>query len=111
MAACGHVPLDLVPDGLHQVGLAHANAAIQEQRVVGLRGTLRDGLAGRMGELVAAADHEGVKGVARIELRCAIPVETRLRNASRRNGAAARSCEPKARRRDRTGVEAGSAQA
>jgi len=29
--------LDLVPDGLHQVGLAHADAAIQEQRVVGFR--------------------------------------------------------------------------
>ena len=32
--------LDLVADGLHQVGLAHADAAIQEQRVVGLGRTL-----------------------------------------------------------------------
>ena len=81
MAACGMPPLDLVSDGLHQVGLAHADAAVQEQRVVGLRRTLGDRLAGRVRELVAAADHERVKGVARIQLRGAIPVEARLRRS------------------------------
>ena len=78
MAACGMAALDLVADGLHQVGLAHADAAIQEERVVGLRRTLRDRLAGGVGELVAAADDEGVEGVARIQLRRAVPVEARL---------------------------------
>ena len=74
-----HAPLDLVPDGLHQVGLAHADAAIQEERVIGLRGTLSHGLARRVSKLIAAADHERVKGVARIQLRRAIPIEARLR--------------------------------
>ena len=78
MAACGMPLLDLVPDGLHQVGLAHADAAIEEQRVVGLRRTLGDRLAGGVGELVAAADHERVEGVARIQLRGAVPVKARL---------------------------------
>ena len=72
-------PLDLVADRLHQVRLAHPDAAIQEQRVVGLRGPLGHSLAGRMGKLVAAADHECVKGVAWIQLRRAIPVEPPLR--------------------------------
>ena len=71
--------LDLVADGLHQVGLAHADAAVEEERVVGLGRTLRHRLAGGVGELVAAADHEGVKGVARIQLRGAVPVKTSLR--------------------------------
>src|SRR5271166_5526581 len=73
--------LDLVSDGLHEVSLAHADAAVEEQRVVGLGGPLGDGLAGGVGELVAAADDEGVEGVARVQLRGAVPVETRLRRA------------------------------
>src|SRR5689334_14848103 len=32
-----------------------------------------------MGKLVAAADHEGIEGVTGIQLRSAVPVETRLR--------------------------------
>ena len=79
MAAWGWRRLDLVADGLHQVGLAHTDAAVQEERVVGLRRTFRDRLAGGVRELVAAADDEGVEGVARIQLRCAVPVEAGLR--------------------------------
>jgi hypothetical protein len=37
--------LHLVADGMHQVGLAHADAAVEEERVVGLGGALGDGLA------------------------------------------------------------------
>ena len=74
-----HAPLDLVSDGLHQVGLAHADAAIEEQRVISFRRTFGDCLAGSVGKLVSAADHEGIEGVTRIELRGAIPVEARLR--------------------------------
>ncbi len=81
-----HAPLDLVPDRLHQVRLAHADAAVQEERVVSLRRTLRYGLASRMGKLVSASDDERVKGVARIELRGSIPVEARLRWIRRRGG-------------------------
>ena len=70
--------LDLVADRLHQVSLAHADAAVEEERVVGLGRALGHGLAGGVGKLVAAADDERVEGVARIQLRCAIPVEPRL---------------------------------
>ena len=80
MAACRHLPLDLVADGLHQVGLAHADAAIEEQWVVRFRRTLSHSLAGRVGKLVAAADHECIEGVARVQLRGAVPVKARLRN-------------------------------
>ncbi len=74
----GLAALDLVTDGLHQVGLAHADAAIQEERVVGFRRTFGHRLAGGVRELVAAADDEGVKGVARIQLRRAVPIKARL---------------------------------
>ncbi len=53
--------LHVVADGVHQVGLAHADAAVEEERVVGLGGALGDGLRGGHGELVAAADDEGVE--------------------------------------------------
>ena len=71
-----HCALDLMPNSLHEMGLAHSHSAVQEERVVSLRWTLRHCLARRMRELVTAPDHERVKRIARIELRCAIPVET-----------------------------------
>ncbi len=74
----GLLPLDFVADGLHQVGLPHSHATIKEERVVGLRGTLGDRLAGGVGKLVSAPDHEGVEGVSGIQLCRAIPVETGL---------------------------------
>jgi hypothetical protein len=55
---------DLVADRVEQVGLAQADTAVDEERVVGLRGQLGDGLAGRLGELIGVADHEGIEGVA-----------------------------------------------
>jgi len=48
-------------DGLHEMGLAHADAAVQEQWVVSLGGTFCDRLAGGVSELVAAADDEASK--------------------------------------------------
>ena len=42
----------LVTDRVEQVRLAEADAAIDEQRVVRARRELRDGLTGRLGELV-----------------------------------------------------------
>src|SRR3954469_19663845 len=77
-----HCPLYLVPNGLHEMGLAHANTAVQEQRVVGLRRTLRDGLASRVGELVTTTDDKAVKGITGVELGGAVPTETRLRNVN-----------------------------
>ena len=49
---------DLVADGVHQVGLAEADAAVQEERVVGVAGALRDGQARGVGEPVGRADDE-----------------------------------------------------
>ena len=58
---------DVLPDGVHQVRLAEADAAVDEERVVGQRRRLGDGAAGRVGELVRRADDEGVEGVARVQ--------------------------------------------
>ena len=59
---------DLVADGVHQVGLAEAHAAVQEERVVGVAGPLGDGQAGRVGEPVGRADDEVRERVARVEV-------------------------------------------
>ena len=56
-------------NGLHQVGFAHAHAAIEEERVVGLGWTLGHRLRRGMGELIARADDESIEGVAGVELR------------------------------------------
>ena len=77
--------LDEMPDRVHQVSLAHTHAAIEEQRVIGFRWTLGHGLAGGVCELVAIPDHEGVKGIARIELGGPVPVETSLRGMTDRS--------------------------
>ena len=69
MAACGWRRLHEVTDGVHQVGLAHADAAIQEERVVGLGGAFGDGLRRSVRELIAAADDKAIELVARVELR------------------------------------------
>ena len=58
---------DRVADGVHQVRLAEAHAAVQEQRVVGVSGALRDRQARGMREAVGGADDEGPEGVARVE--------------------------------------------
>ncbi len=52
---------------MEQVGLAEADAAVEEERVVGARGQLGDGLAGGLGELVAGPHDERVEGVPGIE--------------------------------------------
>ena len=70
--------LYLMSNGLHQVGLAHSNAAVEEQRVVGLGGTLCYRLGGSVRELIAGADHESLEGVAGIQQRSAIPIKARL---------------------------------
>ena len=70
--------LDLVPDRLHQVGLAHADAAVEEERIVSLGGMLADGAGRGVGKLIAGAGDEIVESVLRIELRGAIPIEPLL---------------------------------
>ena len=56
-------------DGLQQVGLAQANASIEEQRVIGAAGPLghRHGYGVR--HAVGGTDHEVLEGVARVHGR------------------------------------------
>ncbi len=49
----GAVLLHLVPDGLHQVGLAHSHSTVEEQRVVGLGRPLGDCQRGGVRKLIA----------------------------------------------------------
>lgn len=49
---------DGVSDGLHEVRLAQPHASVQEERVVGLAGSVGDGAAGGVGEPTAVAHHE-----------------------------------------------------
>ncbi len=70
--------LHVVTDRMHQVGLAHSNAAIEEQRVVGLRGPFCDGLCCSGRELIPTPNHERIELIPRIQLRCCAPVEACL---------------------------------
>ena len=85
----GLAQLHLMTDGVHEVRLAHAHAAVEEERVVSLGGLLGDGHGGGAGELIAGSADEAVEGVARIELRGGRPVEARLLRAAMRSGASA----------------------
>ena len=78
MAALRLPALHLMADGMHQVRLAHADAAVEEERVVGLRWAFGDGFGRGARKLVAGAGDEAVEGVAGIELRGGVPVEARL---------------------------------
>ena len=59
----------IMSDGVHQVRLAQAHAAIDEQRVVRLGGHLRHRQRHRMRKPVAGAHHEGIKGILGVEQR------------------------------------------
>ena len=58
-----------MPDGVEQVGLAEADAAVDEERIVGRGGVLGHGQAGGLGELVGRADDERLERVPGIEGR------------------------------------------
>ncbi len=76
-------------DGLHEMGLAEPDAAVDEERVVSLRWALGDGLRGRLRELVTASDDEGVELIARVQLRGGVPIEARLLGAGGQGAAIA----------------------
>ena len=59
---------DLVADRVHQVGLAEAHPAVQEERVVGVARALGDRQAGGVGQPVGRPDDEVGEGVARVEV-------------------------------------------
>ena len=82
---------DRVADGVHQVGLAEAHAAVQEQRVVGVAGALRDRQARGVREAVGGADDEGPERVARVEAdRAALGAADATRLEAHARGALAR---------------------
>ena len=58
---------DVPGDGMHQVGLAEADAAIEEQRIEWHGRGIRDPVGRRIGELVGLADDEILEGEPRIE--------------------------------------------
>ena len=57
--------LSLLRHRVHQVRLAQTDAAVDEQRVIGLAGIAGDLNRGRLGELVALALDEAVEGEIR----------------------------------------------
>ena len=61
------VLVDVVADGLQQVGLAEAGVAVDEQRVVGETGSFGDRQRGGMGEPVGRADDERVERVLGVQ--------------------------------------------
>src|ERR1700733_10587980 len=71
-------------DGMHQMRVAHADAAIQEEWIVGARRALSNSKRSGAGELIAIADDERVERVARVELRGRRPVELALLRIARR---------------------------
>ena len=73
---------DLVADGVHQVGLAEAHAAVQEERVVGVARALRHRQARRVGEAVGRPDDEVRERVAGVDV--ASPRPRRRRDRARR---------------------------
>jgi hypothetical protein len=68
---------------LQQVGLAQAGVAVDEQRVVGLRGSLGDGDRRGVREPVARADDEGLEGVLRVQPGLARPRDLRAHDMGR----------------------------
>ena len=58
---------DMLADGVQQMRLAQADAAVKEKRIVGFAGRLRHRQRGGVGKIVVVADHERVEGVLGIE--------------------------------------------
>ena len=56
--------LDLVADGVHQMGFAQAHAPVHEQGVVGPGWAVRHGPGRGIGEIVGGADDEIIEGIA-----------------------------------------------
>ena len=63
----GVVLVDVVPDGVEQVGLAQAGLAVDEQRVVRAGRRLRDPQRGGQRELVGRPLHEGLERVLAVQ--------------------------------------------
>ena len=60
--------LQILPDGVHKVGLTKANPTVDKQRVIGQRGSFRHCSGGRVRKLVRRADDEVRECVSLVEL-------------------------------------------
>src|SRR5271157_1771876 len=59
--------MTVIANGMQQVGLAQADAPVQEERVVGAGGILGDRPCSGRRQAVVRADHEVLKGIAGVE--------------------------------------------
>ncbi len=75
----GIAGLDVPGDGVHQVGLAQADTAIEKQRIERDRTALGHPARGGMGKLVGFADHEAVEGETPVKRRARQLVRLGLR--------------------------------
>ena len=66
-AGRGGAPDDVLGDRLHEMRLAEAGGTVEEERVIGLPGRLRDGGGGGGGEIVGLSDDEGIEGISVVE--------------------------------------------
>ena len=66
-ARAGALFLDKVADRVHEVRFAETDAAVDEQRVIGGAGVLRDGLRRSVRKLVGTADDKAVERVFRVQ--------------------------------------------
>ena len=85
-ARVGLARLDGVPDGMHQMGFAESDAAVDEERVVGRARVFSDLLCSGLGELVALADHEGLEGGVGVEARADHDAAGRFAETARGRG-------------------------
>src|SRR5699024_9486763 len=97
--------LGVVADRMQQVGLAQSRAAVDEQRVVGLSGGLRDRRRSGLREAVGGTDHEGVEGVLAVQAR--ILAERALGGGGAATGSGARGRRGGAGESGEAGVGAG----
>ena len=63
--------VQVLADGVHEVGFSESGAAVEEKRVVGPSRGLGDGAGGRVRKLVRRSDDEFLEGVASVRRRCA----------------------------------------
>ena len=63
---------DVLADGVEQMRLAQADAAVKKKRVVGFAGRLGDGQGGGVGEIVVVADDKRFERVFGIEMDFAV---------------------------------------
>ena len=55
-------------DGVHQMRFPHADAAVNEKRIIAVGRMVSDRAGGRVSELITRANYKRIKAIARIQL-------------------------------------------